>query len=570
MKKIIIISSFLFSNFLYSQVTFTDVAASLGVADPGNGQGTVFFDYNNDGFLDIYLVNNGSSNKLYMNTTGTNFTEVGVVMGVANNGTGRGCAIADFNSDGLLDIVVGNFSQSIILYKNNFSSFSRYTDTAGMNLLSYGGSINWFDYNRDGRIDCYVGNNGIPPRANYFFRNNNLINFTQIADSVGFTDVTSTLSTACADFDNDGDVDIFTGSQTLFAGKTNFLYKNNGNGTFTDVSIASGLLVINYSWGADWGDYDNDGDLDLYVANFNGVNNLFKNNGNGTFTDVALVLGVANNSGSFTCGWADYDNDGLLDLFLGNDGNGLDKLFKNNGTAFTDVAAAVGMSDMLLSNSCSWGDFDNNGYLDLYCSNNGVPNRLYKSSGGTNKWLIVKLTGTDLKNAPIGARVTLKAGGNSFMREVQGGSGHNGQNSLPLEFGVGGSIIIDSLIVRWPDGDIGRLSNVSTNQILNISEVSTGVTVNGNNIPNKFSLSQNFPNPFNPVTKITYSLPKSTQVYISIFNSLGKKIMTLVNAHEQAGIYNVEVNASELSSGIYFYKIETPDFIESKKMNLIK
>jgi len=505
-----------------------------------------------------------------MNSSGTSFMEVGAAMGVANNGAGRGCAIADFNSDGLLDVVVGNFSQSMILYKNNLTSFSRYTDTAGMNLLSYGGSINWFDYNRDGRIDCYVGNNGIPPRANYFFRNNNLMNFTQIADSVGFSDVTSTLSTACADFDNDGDIDIFTGSQTSLGGKTNFLYQNNGNGTFTDISIASGLLVTNYSWGADWGDYDNDGDLDLYVANFNGVNNLFKNNGNETFTDVAVALGVQNLSGSFTCGWADYDNDGLLDLFVGNDGNGMDKLYKNNGTTFTDVAAAVGMSDMLLSNSTSWGDFDNNGYVDLYCSNNGVPNRLYKSSGGINRWLIVKLRGADLKNAPVGARIILKTGANIYMREVQGGSGHNGQNSLPLEFGVGNNITIDSLIIRWPDGDVGRLSNVNTNQILSISEVSTAIAVNGNNIPDKFSLSQNFPNPFNPFTKIIYSLPKNTYVNITIFNSLGREITALVNGYQKAGTYSVDVNAGELPSGIYFYRIKTPDFIESKKMNLIK
>ncbi|MEO6696045.1 MAG: VCBS repeat-containing protein, partial [Ignavibacteria bacterium] len=202
-----IVCIFILSNYSDAQVTFTDVAQQLGVADPGNGQGTVFFDSNNDGYLDIYLVNNGSSNRLYLNTNGTTFTDVASIMGVANTGAGRGCAVADFNSDGLLDIVVGNFNQSIILYKNNLNSFSRFTDTAGMNLLSYGGSINWFDFNNDGKIDCYVGNDGIPKRVNYLFKNNNLLNFSQIADSAGFTDITSTLCTACADFDNDGDVD---------------------------------------------------------------------------------------------------------------------------------------------------------------------------------------------------------------------------------------------------------------------------------------------------------------------------------------------------------------------------
>jgi len=570
MRTLIIICSLFYAGFTFSQVTFTNVAPTLGVADPGNGQGTVFFDFNNDGFLDIYLVNNGSSNRLYMNSGGTSFTEVGAALGVANNGAGRGCAIADFNSDGLLDIVVGNFNQPMILFKNNSSSFSRYTDTAGMNLLSYGGSINWFDYNNDGKIDCYMGNNGIPPRVNYLFRNNNFMNFSQVADSVGFTDITSTISTACADYDNDGDVDLFTGSQTSIAGKTNFLYKNNGNGTYTDVATPAGLIVTLFSWGADWGDFDNDGDLDLYVCNFNGANNLFQNNGSGTFTDVALAQGVADLSQSFTCGWADYDNDGLLDLFVGNGSNGSDKLYKNNGITFTDVALSVGINDTLLSNSSTWGDYDNNGYPDLYCSNNGVPNRLFKNSGGANRWLIVKLKGIDLKNSPIGARVTLKTGPNTYIREVQGGSGHNGQNSLPLEFGVAGSMTIDSLIVRWPRGNISRLSNVSTNQILDVTEIPTGIISNGNNIPGKYSLSQNFPNPFNPATKINYALPVSGSVNISVFNTLGVKLATLINEFQNAGNYTVDFNAGELSSGIYFYRIETLDFNESRKMNLIK
>jgi hypothetical protein len=458
----------LLSSFsLFAQVTFTDVAPSMGIDDAGNGQGVSSIDFNNDGYLDIYLVNNSSSNYLWMNNGGTGFTDVSSVFGVNNNGSGRGCAIGDFNNDGWVDIVVANFTQSAILYRNDSVTFTNVAAGAGMGLTTWGGSINWFDYNNDSYLDCFIGNDGIPSHTNYLFRNDDLVTFTEVAAGAGLTDNLSTLCAATADYDNDGDLDLFCGNQT--GSPTNVLYRNDG-GSFTDVTISSGLLTYSYTWGADWGDYDNDGNLDLYIANSNAANQFFRNNGDGTFTEMAASLGIDDASQSFSTGWADYDNDGDLDLYVAN-GTGTDKLYQNNGSSFTDVAASAGTDDSRLSNSTTWADFNNDGFPDLYLSNNGVPNRLYMNNAeNTNHWLELKLIGTTTNRSAIGARVRIVTGGISQIREVQGGSGHNGQNSLPVEFGLGSAAMVDSIIIKWPGGTVDYNSGIVANQIISVTE----------------------------------------------------------------------------------------------------
>ena len=555
----------------FAQVTFTDVAPSMGVDDIGNGQGVSSIDFNNDGFTDIFLVNNGQPCRLFRNDNGIGFTDVAATVGVNNNGNGRGNAIGDFNNDGLTDIVIGNYSQSCILYRNDSTAFTNVTTAAGMNLTSWGGSINWFDYNADSRLDCYIGNDGIPTHANYLFENNDLSTFTEVAASVGLADDLSTLSTATADYDNDGDLDIFIGNQS--GSPTGVLFQNNG-GSFTNVSVASGLETYSYTWGADWGDFDNDGDLDLYLANSNAGNQCFVNNGDGTFTESAAFLGIADPTSSFSCGWADFDNDGDLDLYVANGSSGVDKLYRNDGGTFTDVAATVGTNDMRHSNSTTWADLNNDGFLDLYLSNNGSENRLYMSNAGnSNHWLELKLVGVTVNRSAIGARVRIVAGGLSQIREVQGGSGHNGQNSLPVEFGLGSNEMVDSIIVNWPGGPIDIHTNIPSDQILTVTEgqIIVPVEMANNNKPAGYVLSQNYPNPFNPSTTIEYSIPERTDVKLTVINIVGEEVAELVNQIMDAGSYSVEFYAKGgLPSGVYFYSLQAGNFITNKKMILLK
>lgn len=562
---------------LFSQVTFTDVAPTLGVNDPGAAQGCVFLDIDNDGFLDIFLVNNANPNRLWKNNNGTSFTDVSALWGMNVTAPGRGCSAADFDNDGNIDIMVGNYNAVLALYKNSGTAFTDYTSTAGINFTGWGGTINWLDYNNDGKTDAIFGNDGVPYHYNYLFRNDNLLSFTNVAYTSGITDSTSTLTITSSDYDNDGDLDIFCGTQTNYGPATDFLYRNNGNGTFTDVTVSSGLVSYSYSWGADWGDFNNDGYMDLYIANSNAPNQLFKNNGNGTFSDVTSQYGVGDPTATYSCGWADYDNDGDLDLYVANGQTGTDKLYRNDGSTFTDVAPQAGTNDTRHSSCISWGDYNNDGFLDVYLNNNGTENRLYKNNGGNgNKWVIIKLRGVTSNRSAIGARVKVKAGSLTMIREVSGGSGGKGQNSLPVEFGLGGASIIDSVIVRWPSGLVQGFAGVSPNTIYSLAEGQPlGIQIwNPVVLPTQYSLMQNFPNPFNNSTKIYFEVKTNhnwvVDVNMKLYDMLGVEIKTLVTGRFSSGLYAVDVDASSLTSGVYFYRMEASGFADTKKMVLIK
>ena len=572
LRIFLILSILFYTKLIFCQVTFTDVAPSLGVNDPGAAQGVVFLDVNNDGFLDIFLANNNNQSKLWINNNGTSFTESSATWGVNFTSPTRGISAADFNNDGFIDVMIGNWQTPIMLFKNTGTTFVNFSTDAGVAFMSYGGSINWIDYNKDGKIDSYFANNGMPPRYNYFFRNDNLNSFTNVAYSIGLIDSSSTLTVSSADYNNDGYPDLFLGTQSNPGFPTTaILYKNNGNGTFTDATTESGILTNYYTWGSEWGDFNNDGFMDLFLASTTGYNQLYKNKGNGTFTDVTISMGFELLNAAYSCGWADIDNDGDLDLYVARGQNNEDKMYRNDGTIFTDISSASGMGDMLHSSCVSWGDYNNDGFLDLYLNNNGSANRLYKNSGNSNKWIILKLVGTNSNKSAIGTRVRIKTGSINQIREVEGGSGGKGQNSLPVEFGIGTASIIDSLIIKWPSGLEQRFANVTPNIIYNMTEGQLLAVNNiNNNIPEKYSLSQNYPNPFNPSTIIRFQIKDSRFVTLKVYNILGNEIATLVNEKKSPGSYEVNWDASNFPTGIYFCKLVTDNFSDTKKMVLIK
>lgn len=569
----VVVLGVLTTNISFSQVTYTDVGVTMGVADPGAAQGVTFVDVNNDGYLDIFLANNNTPSKLWINSGGTAFTESSALWGVSLNVPTRGISCGDFDNDGFIDAMIGNWQQNIMLFKNSGTAFVNFSTNAGVAFMSYGGSINWFDFNNDGKLDVLFANNGMPPRYNYFFRNDNLTSFTNVALLVGFTDSSSTLTLASGDYDNDGDLDMFLGTQSNPNSMlTSILYKNNGNGTFTDVTQASGITINYFTWGAEWGDFNNDGHLDLFLADYTGLNQLFKNNGNGTFTEVSMAMGVNDPGQSYSCSWLDYDNDGDLDVYVARGQNNADRMYRNDGTTFTDVASTIGLSDVQHSSCVSAGDFNNDGWVDLYVNNNGSANRLFKNNGGnSNNWVQFKLQGVTSNRSAIGSRVTVKTGLLSQIREVEGGSGGKGQNSLTLEFGLATEIVIDSVIVRWTSGLVQGFANVAPNTIYTVIE---GQPLNVKNIsskiPDRFALEQNFPNPFNSVTSIKFKVESQRFVKINLFDINGRELDLLVNGYLQPGYYQVNYDAGNLPSGVYFYKLTTDNFSDVKKMILIK
>ena len=317
---------------------------------------------------------------------------------------------------------------------------------------------------------------------------------------------------------------------------------------------------------------------DLFVANFES-NDLYANNGDGTFTKIITGPVVSDSSFSIGSSWEDFDNDGDLDLFVAN-AVGSNFLYSNNGDGtFTNITAAVGISDSS-SFGASWGDYDNDGDVDLFVSNIGRNNSLYANNGNGNSWINIKLLGTVSNTSAIGAKVRLKAILNGApvwqLREVSGQSGVLGQNSLNVEFGLGNATVIDSLIIEWPSGIVQVLLNLPTNQFLVIEESATVVSNEGSlGGPEEFHLHQNYPNPFNPGTVITYALPQAGSVTLVIYDLRGREIARLVDAPQQVGYHSVTWNGvmasgRETPSGIYIARLVTPEYTKSIKMVLLK
>jgi hypothetical protein len=315
------------------------------------------------------------------------------------------------------------------------------------------------------------------------------------------------------------------------------LYKNNGDGTFTDISISSGFYAkkrIDYG-GPVMGDFNHDGYLDIYVAQNTMDDYLFINNQNGTFTNI-----LADSSNMAYGGYVvilDYDRDGDLDLYVGNE----------MGSPFSS------------------------GENFLYRNN------LSDNYNGTNNSIVLELVGVISNRNAIGARVECYSlSGSKYLRQTRyvGLQISAGQSMLPVHFGVGSSNIIDSLIVYWPSGIKQIIYNLPVHQYITIIEDSTLTNVE-DEIANKnysYSLSQNYPNPFNPSTNIKFQIPNNNHVMLKVFDILGRVVATLVNEPKQAGEYEIEFNASKygLTSGIYFYQLRSGTFTSTKKFVLAK
>ena len=490
---------------VFSQVTFTNVTGSANVGNNSPGLGAAWGDYNNDGFLDIYVSNYNDVNILYKNNGKDNngnvtFSNVASGAGVDDDSTGVDIAWGDYNNDGYLDLYLVNdvgtgYGAKNILYKNNGDgTFTNVADAAGVSSRGYGLCAAWSDYDKDGFLDLYVTNNAhsifCNGQSNKLYKNKGDGTFGDVTDTAGVGENGNSTGVAWGDFDDDGDQDLCVinfASPFLDPpeGNPSVLYRNNNDGTFTNVSSSAGIEHIDGGHGVAWGDYDNDRDMDLYIANnsallstspqrsSSGKNVLYQNN-NGTFTDVTDTAGIGSTLTSTEVSWVDYDNDGDLDLHVVNggiQGNQSNVLYENSGSGtFSDVAGTAGIQNTGPGEGATWGDYDNDGDMDLYVVNYRQSNKLYKNNGNSNHWIIIKPVGTTSNRAGIGARIKAVTGTVTQIREVDGGSGFCSQDSLWVHFGLGSNEKIDTLEIKWPSGKIQTFSDVTADQIQTIIE----------------------------------------------------------------------------------------------------
>ncbi len=443
---------------------FTNVTEAAGVDYVGIGEGVAWGDYDGDGDLDLFVSNLGVD-LLFENLGDETFSEVGADRGVADSGYGRGTAWADYDNNGEFDLFLLR-DQTNLLYRNDGTGhFTNVAEQAGLIDNMFQRGMAWADYDGDGLLDLYCSSVG---GENFLYRNTDGLHFENVAALAGVENFSGTEGTAWGDFDDDGHPDLYVTSKY----DANTLYRNMGNGQFEDVTEESGTLGFGTAYGVAWADYDNDLDLDFYVTTKGTRNFLFQNNGDGTFTDVTEAAGVEEPDQGTGIAWGDYDNDGWIDLYVLGD-PGPNNLYHNEGGGtFTNITEESGAQDPLSSVSVGLaaGDYNDDGFLDLYIANVASEYILFRNDGNANSWLKVVLIGIESNRSAFGAKVVAHAGDSQQMRIVGAGCGFQSQNSLEVELGFGQRDVVDLVEIFWPSGLVTVLEDVPVNQVITVAE----------------------------------------------------------------------------------------------------
>jgi hypothetical protein len=443
---------------------FSDVTESSGIRVAGLGNASSWIDYDGDGDLDLFATNSDFSARsyLYRNDGGSVFTDVTAAAGLGNLAI-RSVAWADYDNDGNPDLAATSYGfqdRTKLFHNQGDGSFANVAVQAGMITASTPWRVAWADYDRDGWVDLYQADGS----ADLLYHNDGDGTFTQLAQQAGVSDNAFSNAGAWGDFNGDGWPDLFVGNEGA-----DRLYRNNGNGTFTDVTSLADVSDPNESQSACWGDQDADGWPDLYVVDIDAPrNHLYQNDGDGTFTDITVPAGVGDVGDGRTCNWVDVDGDGRLDLFATNHIH-KNRLFRNNGNGtFTDVAAHMGLADPFDTFNAAWGDEDGDGWLDVFVVGHGA-NLLLHNDGPTGGFVHLRLEGTASNASAIGARAWLVLPGRRPSRVVEGASGAYGQDSLTLEFGVGAAPGPFRIRILWPSGTVQSVT-VKVNTVTTVIE----------------------------------------------------------------------------------------------------
>jgi enediyne biosynthesis protein E4 len=504
------------------------------------GSGVALLDYDNDGWLDIYLLNGSTTEAmkgkeapprsmlLHNNHDGT-FTDVTEQAGVSNQRWGFGVAVGDFDNDGWADIYVSNFGKNRLYHNNRDGTFTDVAEKAGVALGGWSTGPTWGDFDRDGLLDLFVpgyvkfdiehppiaGQGAIPPNfcqfrgipvmcgprglvgeADHLFHNNGDGTFTDISVKAGVSDPSGYygLASVFVDVDDDGWLDLAVANDST----PSYLYRNRHNGTFEDISYASGFALNGEgreqaSMGIGVGDYNRDGKVDLFTTTFSDdYKTLFRNDGNASFTDVSYRVGLANATIPFLSwgtGFIDFDNDGLLDIFIAN-GHvypEVDKqdwgttwaerpqLFRNlDGAKFEEVPPATGsgLAAVITGRGAAFGDLFNRGQIDVVINNIDSPPTLLRNVvKNVNHWLTLKLIGGPKSpRDAVGAKVFLSAGGARQRADVFSGGSYGSSSDKRVHFGLGSATSVDSIEIYWPSGKKERITVPGVDRILTVEE----------------------------------------------------------------------------------------------------
>jgi hypothetical protein len=506
------------------------------------GSGAAIFDFDNDGWPDIFLVNGTRlegfpkgqepTSHLYRNNRDGTFSDVTQKAGVGLVGWGQGVCAGDYDNDGFVDLFVTFWGHDVLLHNNGDGTFTDATRKAGLwhDDVRWSTGCSFLDYDRDGRLDLFIshyvdpehtpepgssaaclwkgmsvlcGPRGLKGTHSELYHNNGNGTFTDVSASSGIakTDAYYCLTALTGDFDNDGWPDIYVACDST----PSLLFHNNHDGTFTETAVEAGVAFNDggreqAGMGADAVDYDGQGWLDIVKTSFSDdTATLYHNNHDGTFSDVTSSAGLGKNSQFLGWGtlFVDIDNDGWPDIFMANghiypeiDNKGVNNTYRErkilywnerNGK-FRDISldSGPGITTPFNSHGVAAADFDNDGAVEILVNNSHDRPSLLKNLGERGNWLLLKLEGTKSNRDAIGARVTVRVGDHQQTQEVRSGGGYISQSDFRLHFGLGKATQADSIEIRWPTGPIEkvqRFDNVSGNRLVIIRE-SIGIMKN--------------------------------------------------------------------------------------------
>lgn len=528
----------------FAQVHFSDQTRAAGIEYyntcgdvdkrfvlEAHGSGAGFFDADNDGDLDLYIANgstfstygnlSGPGNAFYINQGSGAFVDGTEISGSGHAGWGTGVAVADVDNDGYRDLYVTNYGSNVLLLNDAKGVFTDRTKDAEVGGDQFSASSAFFDYDNDGDLDLYVSNyvvfdaqnrpenpelctffsglkvycgpKGLVGAPDVLYRNEGAGRFVDVTSTSGVASANRYygLGVVPADYNNDGFTDLFVANDET----PNVLFHNQGDGTFRDVALVAGVAYnadgdTEAGMGADFGDYDNDGDPDLYVTHFfTETNTLYRNENGARFTDVTTTAGLAAPTVDLL-GWGtrffDHDNDGLLDLFVanghvypqvervetGSSYRQLNQLFVNKGAGrFQPAESNAGLAIKKVSRGAAFGDYDNDGDVDIFVVDLNDASTLLRNEGGHAKnWLVVRLFGRADNRDGVGAHIRLRAGGRNQWRDINGAGSYLSHSDLRAHFGLGAASRIEEIDVTWPNGSTTTLRDLPINKLLVIDQ----------------------------------------------------------------------------------------------------
>jgi hypothetical protein len=484
-----------------------------------SGAGAAFLDYDQDGYIDLYVcsgtwlkgVSSGEKpavmpeNHLYHNRGDGTFEDVTKKAGVGGPWYSMGVTVGDYNNDGYPDMYVSNYGTNVLYKNNGDGTFTDVTKHAGVGgkETDFNTGAAWLDYDNDGFLDLYVGKylnfdpnykyyyapDGFPGPLAYdaqpdiLYHNNGDGTFEDVTKKMGIIDLDGrAMGVGAADYDDDGFVDIYVANDHSM----NYLWHNNGGKSFTDMGTPSGTAFgqsgeSTVSMSVDFADYLGNGMMDMFISD-DKYCRLFENLGNGIFTDQSYPSGIAMPAGQFV-GWSssffDYNNDGLVDIYKTNGAlkhlyGQEDQVFENLGNGkFKDVSWDLGsyFKKKLVGRGACFGDYDNDGDIDAYIVNlNDRGAFLRNNKGNQNNWIMLNLIGTTSNRDGIGARVKVTSGGKVQTAQKKSTTGYLSQNDPRMHFGLAKNEIVDRIEIKWPSGKLQVLENIKVNQILTVKE----------------------------------------------------------------------------------------------------